>query len=241
MGSRWSVRSMNGFIHPPGQSFQGEKQMVYEVRMLLRRLAAGGRFRAIGPAVRILSYRDTCFLVFIISSSSPSPWSSAAPPPSSYSSFVNSLLVRTIVGTACVLFDARQAGWQSRSGHSASSLLCHRTRCTYHTYLFTHCFVAAVSRLSCLMLSAGELTKQARTAILRLGKRPRSTSEMSEAVAYLRTMQMHEQVYTTIRTRIFWCGRMETALPHADTPAHESFFTRWKYHDLLWAIYRWII
>lgn len=38
------------------------------------------------------------------------------------------------------------------------------------------------------------MTKQARTAILRLGKRPRSTEEMMEAIECLRTTRAEEQV-----------------------------------------------
>lgn len=42
--------------------------------------------------------------------------------------------------------------------------------------------------------TTGDITKQARTAILRLGKRPRSATEMAEAIEYLRTTRAQEQV-----------------------------------------------
>lgn len=46
----------------------------------------------------------------------------------------------------------------------------------------------------CVPFILGDVTKQARTAILRLGKRPRSTTEMAEAIEYLRTTRVQEQV-----------------------------------------------
>lgn len=48
----------------------------------------------------------------------------------------------------------------------------------------------------------GGVTKQARTAILRLGKRPRSTEEMMEAIECLRTTRAEEQVQRVCRTKV---------------------------------------
>lgn len=52
-----------------------------------------------------------------------------------------------------------------------------------------------VGRGGCsFVLLAGGVTKQARTVILRLSKRPRSTEEMVEAIESLRTTRAEEQV-----------------------------------------------
>ncbi|CAM9851471.1 unnamed protein product, partial [Ectocarpus sp. 13 AM-2016] len=50
------------------------------------------------------------------------------------------------------------------------------------------------------------VTKQARSAILRLGKRPRSTEEMVEAIECLRTMRAEEQI--KLRQEQIWMGQL---------------------------------
>eukprot|EP00903_Cladosiphon_okamuranus_P012758 g11926.t1 len=50
------------------------------------------------------------------------------------------------------------------------------------------------------------VTKQARTAILRLGKRPRSTEEMMEAIECLRTTRAEEQVQ--LQQQQIWMGQL---------------------------------
>ncbi|CAB1120679.1 unnamed protein product [Ectocarpus sp. CCAP 1310/34] len=66
------------------------------------------------------------------------------------------------------------------------------------------------------------VTKQARSAILRLGKRPRSTEEMVEAIECLRTMRTEEQVIIAVTGVHRVMGELSTATDKAEKAIAEG-------------------